>query len=81
MPQPTSSTLGSATPDHPTSSVSTSVQPQPQPQAQAQAPPQAQEFAFRQPGPYVLYAYPKYSYYPPPPISQLHTPNEQSGFK
>ncbi|KAG2135620.1 hypothetical protein BD769DRAFT_1711225 [Suillus cothurnatus] len=37
MPQPSSSTLGSAMPDHPTSSVSTSMQPQPQPQAQAQA--------------------------------------------
>ncbi|KAG2151794.1 hypothetical protein BD769DRAFT_1686642 [Suillus cothurnatus] len=81
MPQPSSSTLGSATPDHPTSSVSTSVQPQPQPQAQAQAPPQAQEFAFGQPGPYVSYAYPGYSYYPPPPVSQPHTPNEQSGLK
>jgi hypothetical protein len=92
MPQPSSSTLGSATPDHPTPSVSTSVQPQPQPQPQAQpqAPPQVQQFAFGQPGPYVSYAYPGYSYYPqhpqsqnapPPPVSQPHTPNEQSGLK
>ncbi|KAG0701222.1 hypothetical protein DFH29DRAFT_982795 [Suillus ampliporus] len=84
-----SSTLGSVTPDHPAAaSTSTSVQPQPQPQAQA--PPQVQQFAFGQPGPYVSYAYPGYSYYPqhpqnqsapPPSTSQPHTPNEPNGLK
>ncbi|KAG2749933.1 hypothetical protein P692DRAFT_20847812 [Suillus brevipes Sb2] len=92
MPQPSSSALGSATPDHPAPPASASVQPQPQPQPQpqAQAPPQVQQFAFGQPGPYVSYAYPGYSYYPqhpqnqsapPPPISQPHTPSEQNGLK
>lgn len=96
MPQPPPSTLGSATPDHAAASASTSVQPPPQPQpqpppqAQAQVPPQVQQFAFGQPGPYVSYAYPGYSYYPqhpqstsapPPPVSQPHTPSEQNGLK